>query len=48
MEKILPILIMLESFVAALIYVYYGKYGRALYWCSGGLLILSVVFLIKR
>lgn len=46
MDKALPILIMAESFIAALIYFGCGKPGAGLYWVAAGLLNLAVIFLI--
>ena len=51
MEKLLdllPIIIMVESFLASVPLVIYGRYGSALYWFSAGLLNFAVIFLIKR
>jgi len=51
MEKfidILPVIIMIESFFAALPLAVSGRWGSALYWFSAGLLNFSVIFLIKR
>ncbi len=46
MDKILPTIIMAESFIAALIYLGVGKPGAFLYWAAAGLLNLAVIFLI--
>jgi len=51
MEKfinVLPIIIMIESFVATIPLLYYHKYGSALYWFAAGLLNLAVIFCIRR
>ena len=47
-ENILPVLIMIESFLASIILVVSHKYGSALYWGAAGLLNMSVIFLIKK
>jgi len=46
--NLLPILIMVESFLAGIILAIFSKWGSALYWFSAGLLNFSVIFLIKR
>jgi len=46
MDKLFPIIIMSESFVAGLIYLLTGKPGASLYWFAAGLLNLAVIFLI--
>ncbi len=51
MEKviyILPVVIMVECFLASIPLVVVGKYGSALYWFSAGLLNSAVIFGIKR
>jgi len=51
MEKllnILPIIIMLESFAAAVPLLICRRWGSGLYWLSAGLLNLAVIFLIKK
>ena len=51
MEKfisVLPIVIMVESFIASIPLAYYGRWGSALYWFSAGLLNFAVVFCIRR
>lgn len=44
----LPILIMLESFAAAIIYVIHRQWGSAMYWFSSSVLNFAVIFLIKK
>jgi len=44
--NILPMLIMVESFIACIPLFYYGKYGSAIYWLSAAFLNLAVIFLI--
>lgn len=44
----LPIIIMIESFIAAIPLAIQQRWGSALYWFSAGLLNLSVIFFIKR
>jgi len=51
MEKfinVLPIIIMIESFVASASLCYCHRYGSALYWFAAGLLNLAVIFCIRR
>lgn len=51
MEKILqllPVLIMIESFLAGGYLTVTGKIGSGMYWIAAGLLNFSVIFLIKR
>ncbi len=45
---ILPTIIMVESYLAGLVYLYYHMWGSALYWCSAGTINLAVIFFIKR
>jgi len=44
----LPIIIMIESFLAAISLFWCQKWGTGLYWLSAGMLNLSVIFLIKE
>lgn len=46
--KIFPILIMVESFAASVVYFFLGKIGPAVYWFAAGLLNLAVIFLIPK
>jgi len=46
--KILPTIIMIESFLASIPLLIYGRYGSALYWFAAGLLNLSAIFLIRK
>ena len=46
MAKLLPIIIMLESFSAGMIYASTGKMGESIYWLSAAALNFAVVFLI--
>jgi len=51
MEKfldVLPIIIMVESFLASALLLVYGRWGTGIYWLSAGLLNFSIIFLIKR
>lgn len=48
MEYILPILMIIESFIASIIFFYSKKYGSAIYWLSSGFLILAATFLIRK
>lgn len=51
MEKllnILPIIIMIEMFLASIPLAIYHRWGSALYWFSGGLLNFAIIFLIKK
>ncbi len=44
---ILPILIMVESFLASIPLAIQGYWGSALYWFAAGFLNLAVIFGIK-
>lgn len=46
--NLLPIIIMAESFLAAIPLFMAGRYGSALYWLAAGLLNFAVIFLVKR
>lgn len=46
--QVLPIIIMIEMFVASIPLALLGKWGSALYWFSAGLLNFSVIFLIRK
>ena len=46
--NILPIIIMIESFLASIPLFIVGRYGSALYWLSAGLLNLSVIFMVRK
>jgi len=46
MDNLLPLIIMLESFAAGLVYLAIWKPGPALYWIAAGLLNLAVIYLI--
>jgi len=46
METFLPIIIMLQSFIAGVVYLAIRQPGPALYWIAAGLLNLAVIFLI--
>jgi len=46
MAKLLPIIIMSESFLAGMIYACTGKMGESIYWLSAGALNLAVISLI--
>jgi len=46
MEKLLPVVIMAESFLAGMIYLIAGKPGPCIYWMAAGFLNLAVIFLI--
>jgi len=45
---ILPTIIMVESYIAGLVYMYFQMWGSALYWLSAGTINLAVIFFIKR
>lgn len=45
--QLLPIIIMVESFVASIPLFYYRQWGSAVYWFAAGLLNFAVIFLIK-
>lgn len=44
--KFLPTIIMIESFLACVPYLYQQKWGMGLYWFAAGLLNLAVIYLI--
>ena len=44
--KILPTLIMVESFLACILYLRMQKWGFSVYWFAAGLLNLAVIYLI--
>lgn len=44
----LPIIIMVESYAAAIPLAVAGRWGSALYWLSAGTLNFAVIFLIRR
>jgi len=46
--NILPIVIMVESFAAAVPLMVYGRWGSGLYWFAAGLLNFAVIFCIKK
>jgi hypothetical protein len=51
MEKfihVLPVIILIESWLASIPLAIAGKWGSAMYWFSAGLLNFSVIFLIKK
>ena len=45
---ILPLIIMIESFLASIPLAIYSRWGSALYWFAAGLLNLAVIFGISR
>ena len=45
---VLPVIIMVESFLAAVPLAFYHRYGSALYWFAAGLLNLAVIYGIRR
>ena len=47
-EFYLPMLIMIESFLAVIPMVATHRWGHAVYWFTAGLLNFAVIFLIKR
>ena len=46
MDRILPIIIMAESFLAGVIYLAVGKPSESVYWLAAGVLNLAVIYLI--
>jgi len=44
MEKILPILMVIMSFSASIIYFYKGDVRHGIYWIGSGILISAVTF----
>ena len=47
-ENIFPTIIIIEFFIAGVIYLLNGKYGSALYWITAGILNIAVTFLMKK
>lgn len=47
-ENVLPVGIMVASFLAAIPLAVVGKFGSSLYWFSAGLLNCAVIFLVGR
>ena len=45
---ILPILVIIESFIAAIILAIDKKYGSSLYWFAASLVNFAAMFLIQR
>ena len=45
--RVLPIIIMIESFAASILLFYFKQWGSAMYWLSAGLISFSVIFLVK-
>ena len=51
MEKfmnVLPIIIMVESFLASIPLFWCKQWGSGLYWFSAGMLNFTVIFLIRK
>jgi hypothetical protein len=46
--NLLPYIILVESFLAGMILLYYQRYGSAMYWLSAGFLNLAVIVFIKK
>ena len=46
--KFLPTLIMVESFLACILYLRMQKWGIGVYWFAVGLLNLAVIYLIPE
>jgi len=46
--NILPVIIMVESFLASIPLFWFGRYGSGLYWFAAGLLNLAVIFGVKK
>ena len=44
----LPVLIMVESFGAAIVYAWCRQWGSAIYWLAAGILQYAVIFGIKQ
>ena len=45
---ILPIVIMIESFIASIPLFYAHRWGSGMYWFAAGCLNFGVIFLIRR
>jgi hypothetical protein len=48
MESILPIIVIVESFLAGIVYLFFGKWGSAVYWLSAGTINFAALYLIRR
>ena len=48
MEKLFPVLIMVQMAIAGIIYFISGKPGPGIYWVAGSILNFAVIFLIKN
>lgn len=46
--QVLPIIIMVESWLACIPLLLYKQYGSAIYWFSAGLINFAVIFGIKK
>ena len=46
--KILPVIIMIESFLAVIPLLIYGRYGSALYWFAAGIIAYTITFGIQK
>jgi len=46
--NILPIIIMIESFLASIPLLFYGRWGSGVYWFAAGLLNCAVIFGVKK
>jgi len=44
----LPVIIVVESFLAAVVLLGCRRWGSGLYWLAAGILNLAVIFLIKK
>jgi hypothetical protein len=47
-QLLFPILLILESFAAGIVYCFKKEYGSGVYWITAGILNLAVTFLIKK
>jgi hypothetical protein len=48
MDNILPMIIIIESFLAGVIYLFFNKWGSAVYWLSAATINFAAYYLIRR
>jgi len=45
MVKLFPTILIILDIGAAIVYLLYGEYGKALYWASAGLITFSTLLM---
>jgi hypothetical protein len=48
LDKVLPTIIIVESYLASIPYAFNHRWGSALYWFAAGTINIAAVFLIRR